>query len=285
MQKCKSILKITDKNCLKPDNSIHLNFSIEISSTDINFAWLDVAKNTFVGIECYKAAEPLSADELISELDHFFKSTPWEGKKFNSTEIIYRFHKSTLIPADFFSQKNAPTLLAINHEIYEHENIMSAKLFNLNAYNVFTLNANLDYYFNLRFSNPRANHYASSLIENLLYKQKAGQKSLVFHFQPPYIDILFFEGKKLFFFNTFHYTSKEELAHLCLFVMEQLNLSPEKVPVVIYGEIEKRSKEIELLANFINNITYGERNETFKYSYELDEIPRHFYYNLLNFHL
>jgi hypothetical protein len=64
--------------------------------------------------------------------------------------------------------------------------------------------------------------------------------------------------------------------------LEELQLNPESIEMTLLGEIDKSSSIYEVLYKYIRNIDFIERNDFYSYSYAMDELPAHFFYNLLN---
>ncbi len=64
--------------------------------------------------------------------------------------------------------------------------------------------------------------------------------------------------------------------------MEQLGLNPESVNLVFMGEIDKNSALYHIAFKYVRNISFIERSDYFRYSYVLDELQSHNFYNLLN---
>jgi hypothetical protein len=63
---------------------------------------------------------------------------------------------------------------------------------------------------------------------------------------------------------------------------EQLQLNPEKEEVYLIGEIEKTSPIYTTLLKYIRTLKLSERNDGADYSYQLQTLPKHFYFTLFN---
>ena len=93
------------------------------------------------------------------------------------------------------------------------------------------------------------------------------------------------EGKNLKFYNTFNHQAPEDFIYYLLFTCEQLQLNPETIEVVLIGEIEKKSALYSTTHKYIRNIKFGVRKTDADLSYQLQEIPKHFYYTLFSEYL
>ena len=124
-------------------------------------------------------------------------------------------------------------------------------------------------------------HHSTSLLESLLgtFKNEQGKK-LVVHVQHSQFEIVCMEGKRLLFYNSFRHQTSEDFIYYILFVCEQLQLNPEKVDLILLGEVEGSSALYQILHKYIRHIHFGVRSENVDYSYKLETLPKHFYYNL-----
>jgi hypothetical protein len=137
------------------------------------------------------------------------------------------------------------------------------------------------------FPSGRILHDTSSLIEELFVKNKNKDSgnTIYVNVQPAHFEVLIFQNNNLFFFNSFQYKTAEDFIYYILFVAEQMKRNPETLELVLLGEIERPSAIFDLLFKYVRNIKFCNHNDTFTYSYVFNEMPDHFYYNLLNLNL
>jgi hypothetical protein len=133
---------------------------------------------------------------------------------------------------------------------------------------------------------PRARFicHSSALIEGLMiqYKNLPEEKRAFVNTRNSFIDIVIIEGKNLLYYNSFKYASKEDFIYYIIFVLEQLNLNPEETELILSGFIEKSSSLFEMVYKYVRNIRFRELSGNFSYSYVFDEIPSHYFTNLIN---
>jgi len=100
-----------------------------------------------------------------------------------------------------------------------------------------------------------------------------------------FLDITILDNQKLLFFNTFKYNTKEDFIYFVIFVMEQLQLNPEEVELVLMGMIERNSGLFETVIKYVRNVRFQSKIEKFNYSYIFNELTTHKYINLLLFEM
>ena len=278
-----------DKALIKADSAyseFNKNYilSIRLSLDGFSFCITSEDKNKHLALESYLIQEAGDYTILSEILDQLIDHLEILKKRFNKVFVMFEGTKSTLIPSPLFDEDSLEHYLKFNHKVDSDELILFDRLSNLQAYNVFALPQKIKDLISSRFINYKIIHYNSSLIEELLVRHKnQNLTNRVFaNVRQSYLDIVVPEGDKIIFHNSFRYKTIEDFAYFLIFVLEQLKLNPESVELVLTGEIDKSSKYYEILYKYIRNIEFIERNDFFKYSYVLDELPSNYFYNLLN---
>ena len=87
---------------------------------------------------------------------------------------------------------------------------------------------------------------------------------------------------KLNYYNNFSFKTREDFIYFLLSAIENLNLNPEDVDLVLMGEINKGMKSWEMIHRYIRSFRFIEKNENLQYSYIFDELTHHNYYTLFS---
>lgn len=129
--------------------------------------------------------------------------------------------------------------------------------------------------------NPQVFHGLSGWSDYQLMQYKHEKSSvLAVNVRRENLDILAIHSGNLLFCNSFSYESPEDFIYYLLFVMEQLGLNPDLVPVYFSGEIQANSSSYMVSRKYIRHSGFGERPETSSYSYALGKLPAHQYQSL-----
>jgi len=271
----------------KKNGTYHL--SILWAAKTVAYAILDTQTNKYLALH-------YSADNNRDILVPF--STEGLTSLFKSVSCAIAHNKFTLIPSALFDEENKESLLRFTHPVGKDEKIHSDKLQNLDARNLFTISKSSELLIREKFPNVHFMHSATSFIESLLIRNKNNTGKKVFaNFNTPlssgggvggeagYFEIAIFDGRELLFSNAFKYKTSEDIAYYILFVYEQLGLNPEEIELVLSGAIEKTAKEHSLLYNYIRNVKFATRPDSFNYSYKFDEVPSHNFWSLFTQYL
>jgi hypothetical protein len=169
----------------------------------------------------------------------------------------------------------------------ENQQIGTDKLVNVDAYQLYVIPKKVFTLLNQIFPGHTLVHHASVLIESVLILNKnlpAHQRCYV-NIRQTNMDIIITERRKLLYYNAFAYTTKEDFIYYLLFVLEQMKLNPEEVELILTGYIDKNSSMFDIVYKYVRNISFASPSNTFQYSHIFNDIPKHYYFNLLNFFL
>ena len=268
--------------------------SIQLSTNGFSFSVLEINRNKLLSVESYELDKPESISPSVTHesvvllaIEELFLQFKWIGEKFAAVNFIVESDKSTLIPMPLFDPSEINTYLKFSHNVSKDEDIISNSMINLEAFNIFSIYKNLREKISSMFPDSTISNISNTLIEGILINHKNQNiKNKVFvNVRNSYFDVIIIHGKRLIFFNSFKYKTKEDFIYFLIFVFEQLRINPEEVELVLLGNIRKNSPLYEIAYNYIRKISFAKRSELIKYSYVFDDVPEHFFYNLLNSNL
>jgi hypothetical protein len=264
--------------------SKYYRLSIQLSPDGFSFCIYDNSRDKYAGIESWGFQDAPGHHILCNYLKDIFDQSEWLNQAFERTSIIYETPVSTLIPVPLFKKENDIDYLKFNHWPAEDQLIRNDHLPLLDAKNIWSIPQNVHDLLTHTFPKATIHHHASSLIESLLLLNKnsdAGEVVFV-NVRKTWFDVVVLAKGKLLLFNAFKYRTKEDFIYYLIYVLEQLNLNPEKTDVVLLGEIMKISAVYEMTYKYVRNINFGGHFNDHQFSYVFDDIPAHFYFNLLH---
>ncbi|MCW3085917.1 MAG: hypothetical protein JWP12_3283 [Bacteroidetes bacterium] len=266
---------------LKRLSDFHL--IIQAGNDGLLLTVFDKEKNKYIAFENYSFQQVFDFDLVADLFEIAAKESRIINQKYKTVSCSVVNHLSTLVPAALFEEDRKSMYLKFNATLHGNELVLTDELKNLEAKNVFaipfSLKAKLDYMYN----KVNYHHFSSGLIEGLLLQNKnQTTKKLIVHIQPSHFEAIVIEGKKLLFYNTFQHHSAEDFMYYLLFVCEQLHLNTETTETLFIGEIERTSQIYTLTQKYIRTLKLGERRDTADFSYQLQTLPKHFYFSLFN---
>ena len=262
---------------------------IQFSETAISYCILDYKRNKFLGVQQVRRNEFPSKQGVKTTFGDFLKSVlntmPWLKNPYKTVKLAYEGRKNTLIPAPLFDPDDPDQYMRFNFSLSEDERALADHILLLESYNVFSIPSLTQDTVSAAFPNTRISHLSTILMESIVinYRNRINANRVFLHLREKYFDIMLFDGRQMSYFNSFPYLNAEDVTYYLIFVLEQLGINPENIPVVLLGKADRSSNLFELLQRYIRHVEFGRRNDNFKYSHIFNQIPPQSFYPLINF--
>lgn len=283
-----SLWSICDKS-FDEDQILNYELSILLAQDGVSFSLAEPQKGKVLAFEAISFFNPdgsgdIPWDQLADILSSARKKSQWAFLEFPQIRLFVETRKSTLIPKSFASSGTNREVLAFNHPLTEEEvvledNIPAGEMTHLFAFSGKALSSLTE------IPGISKIHCASSVLLELLVGQFRNLKlddKLFLHVRPRWFEVVCLRDKKLRFYNSFEYRTREDFIYFLLFVMDQLGLNPETSEVVLLGEIEKESAIYQIIYKYVRNVGFVRRLSALEFPYVFDQLPGHSYFTILN---
>lgn len=266
------------------------DLSIRILPGGFSFAVFDTLKDRFIAIEEFELPfnnginDNFGSGNHIKWLEEICTKRYLLKEKFNKITIALGGGKYTLIPLPLFNPQSERKFLAFNHLVTDHDIVRHDKIKAPETSLVYAVPVLLNTWINSQYPHAHVYHTCGSLLRSfyLQFKNANQSLSMLANIQAGSFDLIIFKASALLFCNTFQYTTESDLLYYLLFVMEQLKIDPETLPLLLTGIAENGSDLVELLRTYIRNVTVLHEATGKKLSPSLDSAMLHRYYDLLN---
>ncbi len=280
---------------LDKQNTFEYELSIRLGVDGFSYAILDTHTRKFLHLESfdlrdarknlYVPGESRKTD--IRKLRHLLETElNWLRAPFTQVRLMFENGNSTLVPQALFDKEEKASLFDFNMAGGPHDpkDIHFDTLKASDAVSLYHIDSEESKLCREFFPEATFYHHSTVLIQALLLKYMNHDNALhlFVNTDASRLDILRMNGKKLEYFNSFSYNTAEDYMYYLIFVVEQLSLNPENVKLIMTGEVERNSKLTDLVRKYVRSISFAERNTDFRYSFVFDQLPGHYYYNLLN---
>lgn len=178
-------------------------------------------------------AEPLAENE--SQFHNWARQDLWLGMKFEQVNVLWNDPRFSLVPGDFAEAQNSAALAkhlfqTDSFEMLRYSEAGDNKL-------LYAVNEKIYYAIRSRF--PDANHeHIAGRILNWYTDPMIDQDLLVVN-HGDYLQVLYREGEKLQFCQSFPYSTASEAAYFVLNTMEKLAIHREKASIRTLGLAEE----------------------------------------------
>lgn len=268
-----------DKSFQETDTE-HYILTVSIGSRSVVFNLYDPENRRFIGFETFSSDELEKTSTIAGQLDFLLKKRPWLNSSFYHINLIFNNDLSTLIPQPLFDEKEKAAYLRFNQPGQKNNSVECDIMKNMQMANVYfmpvrVINKAIEIWPEVKFY-----HYSSVLIESLgiNFKNKTENQTLFVNLRDEVFDVVNFKEGKLNFYNSFRFKAVEDFIYFMLAAIEQLQLNPEEARIVLSGNMDKSDEKYEMVYRYIRHFEFIERNETFHYSYVMEELNFAKYY-------
>lgn len=259
----------------------HLSLLVAVNGLDI--AVLDLHRTRYLAIESFRFQEYSDFRDLAAAVEQELNTSRVAGMEFQSVSAAFSGLPYTLVPLPLYQPGAEADLLSFNHPLAETAAVTSDEAEDLALRVVYQQPTAVEAVLKQRFPTLRMRHASTTLLQGLVLASKARSNKQVFlNLHAPLFDLTVLDGKALQFHNTFRYNTPEDLAYYLLYTLEQLELSPDTVPVAITGALKMNSEAYQLLERYVRNLSFEPVNSGTSLSSSLSSAPKHYFFNLLN---
>ena len=254
------------------------HLSIQIGLTNCAFSILDTndlsyqyfKSHNFTANSVKESAKKLTA---IIGKNELLKAT------FSSLSVTYVGFPNTLVPLAVYDVENNKQILELNTDVFEK--IGADDIHSQEGKLIYAIPESIASIIETFFPTAICNAQETILIEQYGQLQNFETQAYI-NIKSAKVLITIFKGKKLIFSNSFEFFTKEDLLYYTLFSFEQLKLSAETIPVVLYGDIIKEDENFKLMYDYIRNISFGVRSNSFSFPDEFNGLAEHKYFGLFS---
>jgi len=268
------------------DSSFNLNktstYHLNLIFSDNYYAYClkDTIRKQYVAIK--KSEYPESKRTLFSDkIKDAIKNDVYLNKSYKSVDLIFKSNKFTLVPNEIFDKSNLKSFFKFNNDLKSDEEIHFNKLKLAEAVNLFIIPSSVTTFLVNKFPEVKFYQQASSIIEFLINETKESKSDLptVFvNFSNDYFDVISVNKGKLLFYNCFNYRTSEDYIYYFLNVLKNLDYQPNKVEILLAGDIDQKSDLYLKSYKYFNNYKFAKVTNNFNYGFE---VPEHTIANIL----
>lgn len=246
--------------------------SIQVSLNGLSFCVLDTISNRILASESISFGTTLTPYAVKKELETLFKTHKVSKSAFKEVVVTHRNQLFSLVPKAMFKEEELANYLKFNAKILANDHIAYDDIENHDMVNVYVPFTNINNYIYDLFGAFDFMHHGTVLIQTLLGTTMTnGAPVCYIHLAEQQMDITILSQKKLLFYNSFSYTTKEDFIYYLLFSLEQLKLDTEEISVKLFGTIEEGDDIYNICYQYIKNITISIPDNT---NYQLGDLEK-----------
>lgn len=230
--------------------------SIQVSLNGLSFCVLDTIANSLVLTRSRKFEKEMSPFELHKIIRGDFAESGVLDYDYSEVIAIHRNPLFALVPMPLFDPEHLANYLKYNAKILGSDHLEYDPVQGLDTANVYVPFTNVNNYLFDQFGEFEFKHIGTVLLEALVKLPSSRQGTLAYvHLAEAQMDLAVFSNKKLLFYNSFVFTSAEDIMYFLLFSLEQLELDMEQVKLRLLGEVTEGDRIYELCTEYLENVS------------------------------
>ncbi|GEM_PF-813052 len=267
---------------LKNISNYHL--SLQVYLKGFSFCILDRERNKYIAFGNNQYSKITSFKILASEIERLLNENKWLKLPYQHVKLIFATPRYTFIPSPLYNPLEERRLFDFNNKLGVHEELNHNFIYGNSSYVVYSIPDSIKSVFEQYYPSVRVYHQSCPMIEEILLKNKLTNTNIqaYLNIYPDFIDFAILDKTTLKLFNTFTIQSTTDFQYFILNSFDQLQLSSLNVPLSISGLIKKDDAKIDILKKFIKQIDYLNKPSHFEYSYGFQDIPDHYFTNMIN---
>lgn len=281
------LLEIKDEK-FNSEKCSEYELMLELGAERLRFFVLGGPNKQVLCLEDYTIGGLPTDNKWSNWLKQLFEEHPFLGNNlWKNVTVCFNTPYFTLIPDAYFRKEYVNNYLGlVKGEISETEQLLHHEVRKLAARNVFSVDKDLwewllsTYTLHL----PNFIHQTSTLIEGALTLSSAEKNRtlMTFYFEDDFVTLTLVKKGSLIFCNKFGYKTPNDMGYFVMFVLDSLQLLPQDVQGILYGEITPYSEDYQLLQKFLPHLHFGKNPSGITFGDVFEDLPEHRYFSLYN---
>ncbi|MBO6606293.1 DUF3822 family protein [Psychroserpens sp.] len=257
--------------------------SIQINLSGLSFCILNRTTHAIELLERIVLEKKATPFELLNQLKSFISVNEAMNQSFDTVTCIYQNELACLVPNSIFDDSKLADYLKFNAKILQSDFISYDSLVLNESANVYIPLVNINNYLFDVYGSFEYKHASSVLIETLLQRSNThSEDALYINVNELHFEVVCVRNKRLEFYNSFEYTTKEDFIYYILFTIEQLKLNPERIKTYLSGQIQETDELFEIAYKYIRHVSMVETSYSFKVEGTANRGNDHDHFILLN---
>ena len=266
------------------NNLYQTHLSIQLSLDGFSFCIIDKSYDLVQKLVHIPFKEQaVNPDQLLLRVKEAFEQEKLLDHKYGSVNISHVNQLSSLVPKSLFDENHLKDYIRYSSKTFDNDYIIYDEIENHDLMNVYIPFVNVNNYLLEKYGAFEYKHFSSVLIDNLLNTYKFSEHPHFFaHLGKKQFALVVIAENKLLLYNSFTYNSKEDFLYYILFTAEQLDISTEKLELVLSGMVDKDDDLFKLVYAYIRKVSMLENRYRYSFDKGISETLKREHFTLLN---
>ncbi|MCB9014209.1 MAG: DUF3822 family protein [Lentimicrobiaceae bacterium] len=267
------------------------HLSIRLEPDGLSFSVYVPKAGKFVGLESFRftdnaptSIEALATKRYCDQLDLLLFKHPWLTAGFKSCCVIVQSNKYTMVPAALYQPELKRDYLGFVHSVSDSNAVFEQKVVSIDSWLVYAVDEQINNVIARHFPTAKKLQHTGSIIDSILpsFRHADLSDTVFVNVKTGSFDIIVLKDGKLRYCNSFLWKVADDLVYFLIFVMDQLALNPEKIPIYLMGNIQFEDNLYQLMFRYIRSLNFVKMLDGIRGNFAVSEEMAYKYYDLLN---
>ncbi|HPE82797.1 MAG: DUF3822 family protein [Aequorivita sp.] len=257
-------------------NTLNNRLSVQVSLNGLSFLITNPESEEAVFFLEKVLDHSTTPEELLMDIEAIMFKNNILNEAFSEVSVVYTTPVYSLVPTLLFDETKASEYLKFNSKILANDYMAHDIIENHDIVVVYVPFMNINNFFFEKYGSFSYYHAITVMLKVILEKENDSLPKMYLHFHKNSFDCIVVKNGELQLCNSYTYKTPEDFIYYTLFCMEQLNLNPENLPVILFGEIEKEDDNFKIAYTYIRNLEFIDSSSSYKKPLDNDRPHNHF---------
>ncbi len=255
------------------DETLDLNraqsyrLSIQFSLNGFSFSILDLVRGKYILLNHSSFQDNQSYEQKGDKVREIIQSSSYLQADYKDITALIINPKSVLIPETFFNQQDLKTYFEFNHDLHELEELHFNHIKGIHAYSVYPLPNPVSNVLTEKYDKISFYHQSVPIIDYAMFSARSSKTHVLLSIYEGFMDIAILNQKKLFLYNSFFWSTPEDMLYFLLYAYKRLNLDVKENELYITDHFEKTRILEKLVKPYIHKVHFQKPPLAHTYSY------------------
>lgn len=230
-----------------------------IRQQSLQYCILETETNECIALADFRLNHiPKTPEIFLEGLDKLVAKESALHQKYASVVVGLETHLHTLVPDVFFNAENPQDYLEFNLRMPDNHKTSFDQVHELNSVCIYAYPQGFKEFLSKNFPSAALLNPLSGMLQAVyrLHNSSDRPESFFLHASDRMISMFFTRnGSMPVYYNSFPYTSREDILYYALYAYEQLGIKPESVPLTTLGELDQASEINGLLQQYFPSVS------------------------------
>lgn len=267
------------------ESAAEYSLSVQVNQGGLAYSVCHNLSNRIVLFRKHRFNDVVLMNDLKKNILEILEADSTLRLEYSGVGFLGYSRETTLVPEAYYDKESEKSYLSFNDAEETDGTVFRNFIPSQAIYNIFSLPTDLVSDIRRFFGKAAFLNQATTFLKHITRDGNALFKSCVYvGLNPGFFDIACTGQGKLLLYNTFLYANETDLLYYILYIFKCMQFSPEKVPLVISGELSSKLSYLDPLKQCFSEVRCSDETGIPELASGIKQLNAYRFLNLLNVH-